>query len=160
MPVRVSLARRRRVRGQLMDRGVRLGRLTKEILDVARSVGDGVRDEGQRRRELDAGLAPHLGAEDSACGLQGGRRRLTRLLVTEDGVEDGRLTEVRRDPDIRDGDEAQPGILDFHLQRLRHDDFDPISQLALASLACHRQAFLGFSRISNVSITSSTLMSW
>ena len=51
-------------------------------------------------------------------------------VVAEHGVEDRGLLQVAGDPDVGDRDEAEPRVLDPHLERLGDHDLDPVGQLA------------------------------
>ena len=84
----------------------------------------------ERRRTTHAGLAADLGAQHALRALQRGGRVGPLRLVAENRVEDVRLLQVVRDARVGDGDEAQPRVLDAHLERLGDDDLDAVGQLA------------------------------
>ena len=66
-------------------------------------------------------------AESAICGL-----------VAVDGVEHRGLAEVAGHPGVGDGDHAQPGVLDLHLDRGGDDLADAHRQLAGAGRVGHR----------------------
>ena len=123
------------VRRTLAGRGhglVGLPRLGQHVVEVAGVLGQRVVDERQRRHVPHAELLADLGAEHALGRLERGRGADQVALLTEDGVEDRGLLRVSGEPDVGDGDEAEPRVLDPPLQHLGHDHLDPVRDLAHA----------------------------
>ena len=78
------------------------------------------------------------------------------VALAEHGIEDRCLLGVAGEPDVGDRDEPEPRILDPPFEHVRHDHLDLLGDLDIARVT-HQS--LGFSTISNVSMTSSILMS-
>ena len=135
LAVRVGLAGVRRARRPRGHRGVGLAGLGEQVLDVPGGLRQRVEDELQRRRVPHAELLADLGADQALGRLERGRRADDLLLLAEHGVEDRGLLGVAGDPDVGDGDEAEPRVLDPPLQHLRDDDLDPVGDLADPGLA-------------------------
>src|SRR6476469_1583390 len=135
--VRVGLPGVLRRSGSRRDRGVTLAGLLEEVLEVRSRLGDGVGEEVQARRQPDADLAAHVGAEPALVLLEqrGGLGPLR--LVAEDGVEHRRVLEVVGHPHIGDRDEPQVGVLDDPLDVGRDEHLDPVSDLAGPSCVSH-----------------------
>ena len=98
---------------------------------------------GRPATKVRDGVMPHaellgdLGPDQPLGRLQrrrgGGQRGLVALLAGctgQDGVEDRRLLAVAGEPDVGDGDEPQPRVLDPPLEHLGDDDLDPVGDLA------------------------------
>ena len=96
-----------------------------ERLDEARgSLRDRVEDELEARREPDPELASDERAKPAARRGERGGGVGARRVVAVDGVEDRRVLKVARHPDVRHGDETQPGVLDLRLERVGDDPLD------------------------------------
>ena len=129
LAVGVGLAGVRRPRAGRGDLLVGLPGLGQQLVEVPGVLRQRVVDELQRRHVPQPELLADLGADQPLGGLERRRRGGHLRLLAEDRVEHRRLLRVAGDPDVGDGDEPEPRVLDPPLQHLRHDDLDPVRDL-------------------------------
>ncbi len=115
-----------RVRRLFVDGGIGGGGLREQFFDMSGVLGHGVGDELQGGRELDTRLLSHLATDHTRSRGQCCSGRGLLIGISEDRVEDRRLTKIRRDPHIGDGDETQPRILDPQFEHLGDDVLDAL----------------------------------
>src|SRR3954453_8293596 len=121
MPVGVGLACKRRTLGNLMHLLVGHPRTFERLFDLSRVLGNGIEDEGEGRRVLQAGPPANRAADDALRTLQRVRGVLAHVVVAPHGVEDRCLAQVRRHSRISDGDHAKARVLDLSLDHVRDD---------------------------------------
>src|SRR5690606_21785659 len=83
LAVRVRLARRLGLCGELGELGVTLGRLAQDVLEMLRGVRERVRHELDARREAQAEPATHLRADHALRALESRSTRLALGLLAE-----------------------------------------------------------------------------
>jgi hypothetical protein len=125
-------------RGERRDLRVPTRRLEQRHLEVRRRLRHRVEVEVQRRRQPDAGLLAHLGADDPLRALQRGGGVGARRVVAEHRVEHVGVLEVTGDAHVGHGDEPEPRVLDPGVEHLRDDLLDALAELAGAGCVRHQ----------------------
>src|SRR5450830_308390 len=137
LAVRVGVAGELGGRRERRDLRVPTGRLRQRRGQVSSGLRDRVEVEVERRRQPHARLLADLGADEALGALECSRGTGARLVVAVDGVEDVRVLQVAGHPDIGDGDEPEPRVLDPGVEHLRDDLLDPLGELPRTTLVCH-----------------------